>query len=81
MEESYFVYAQRLDLPSEVMCSTICGEHNLDSTKKFIRQRIAQENKKFAKGINPKNRECGKLEFSTLSTGFQQQVAQRNSSK
>ena len=53
MEESYFVYAQRLDLPSEVMCSTICGEHNLDSTKKFIRQRIAQENKKFAKGINP----------------------------
>nr|DAI03720.1 MAG TPA: hypothetical protein [Microviridae sp.]DAR40262.1 MAG TPA: hypothetical protein [Microviridae sp.] len=30
---------------------------------------------------NPKNKECGKLEFSTLSTGFQQQVAQRNSSK
>ena len=34
----------------------------------------------FLSNKNPKNRECGKLEFSTLSTGFQQQVAQRNSS-
>ena len=29
---------------------------------------------------NPKNKERGKLKFSTHSTGFQQQVAQRNSS-
>lgn len=35
----------------------------------------------FFSNNNPKNRECGKLEFSTLSTGFQQQIAQRNSSK
>ena len=34
----------------------------------------------FFSNNNPKNRECRKLEFSTLSTGFQQQVAQRNSS-
>jgi len=35
----------------------------------------------FFNNNNPENRECGKLEFSTLSTGFQQQVAQINSSK
>lgn len=49
----YACYMQRADIPTETRCHTICGENSLEATKRFIRGRIAQENRKFGKGFNP----------------------------
>lgn len=54
---------------------------NLTHTEEIKKRRGGGKTSPLFSNNNPENRECGKLEFSTLSTGFQQQVAQRNSSK
>ena len=56
------------------------GSNQDNHTKETKKGRGMAKHPPFFSNNNPKNRECGKLEFSTLSTGFQQQVAQRNSS-
>ena len=57
------------------------GSNPESHTKETKKGRGMAKHPPFLVTIIQKNKECGKLEFSTLSTGFQQQVAQRNSSK
>jgi len=49
---SYYIYAHHAEI-NETFCNMIVSAESLESNKRFVRNRIAQENKKYGKGINP----------------------------